>query len=86
MLAQIPMCGAELGGTALLLPLPWVEELKAKKPLLRGLEGCPNFHSSKLKTHQLGKAARRLGELCLPEARHALGAALGSQRWPFPAL
>lgn len=29
-LALIPVCGAELGGPALLLPLPWLQELKAK--------------------------------------------------------
>lgn len=51
MLAQIPVCGAELGGTALLLPLPWVQELKAKMQ-----------NSYKLKMHQLGKAAWRLGK------------------------
>lgn len=55
---------------------------------LRRLESCPNFHSSRLKMQQLGKAARGLGKgsACSGCLRVLLWAAKGSLPSPLDAL
>lgn len=103
-LAQSPTHGAEPVRTGSLAPASVLDAVAKSQPSLnakqlRGLESCPNFYSARLKTHQLAKAARRLGgSSAFP--RHStlrlltetastgislpLGVAFGETRWSSP--